>query len=69
VFAQFVTLYLTPVFYTYMDAVLKWRRARKSPISESPSSYVPAHSAMFEALPEAGSLQSPGRVDLSSPAR
>jgi HAE1 family hydrophobic/amphiphilic exporter-1 len=25
VFAQFVTLYLTPVFYTYMDAFLKWR--------------------------------------------
>jgi hydrophobic/amphiphilic exporter-1 (mainly G- bacteria), HAE1 family len=24
-FAQFVTLYLTPVFYTYMDALLKWR--------------------------------------------
>jgi len=29
VFAQFVTLYLTPVFYTYMDPVLKWFRARK----------------------------------------
>ena len=29
VFAQFVTLYLTPVFYTYMDSVLKWRRAAK----------------------------------------
>ncbi|HET7841291.1 MAG TPA: efflux RND transporter permease subunit, partial [Terriglobia bacterium] len=26
-FAQFVTLYLTPVFYTYMDTFLKWRRA------------------------------------------
>jgi hydrophobic/amphiphilic exporter-1 (mainly G- bacteria), HAE1 family len=26
VFAQFVTLYLTPVFYTYMDAFLRWRR-------------------------------------------
>ncbi len=26
IFAQFVTLYLTPVFYTYMDAFLKWRR-------------------------------------------
>jgi Cu/Ag efflux pump CusA len=24
-FAQFVTLYLTPVFYTYMDSFLKWR--------------------------------------------
>ena len=27
-FAQLVTLYLTPVFYTYMDSLLKWRRAR-----------------------------------------
>ncbi|HUX11048.1 MAG TPA: efflux RND transporter permease subunit [Terriglobia bacterium] len=26
-FAQFVTLYLTPVFYTYMDSFLKWRHA------------------------------------------
>ncbi len=26
-FAQFVTLYLTPVFYTYMDTFLKWRHA------------------------------------------
>ncbi len=25
VFAQFVTLYLTPVVYTYMDSFLKWR--------------------------------------------
>ena len=30
VFAQVVTLYLTPVFYTYMDSVLKWRRAPKA---------------------------------------
>ena len=29
VFAQLVTLYLTPVFYTYMDSVLKWHRSRK----------------------------------------
>jgi hydrophobic/amphiphilic exporter-1 (mainly G- bacteria), HAE1 family len=28
-FAQFVTLYLTPVFYTYMDSVLKWRQSGK----------------------------------------
>ena len=28
-FAQFVTLYLTPVFYTYMDSFLKWRHAGK----------------------------------------
>ncbi len=36
IFAQLVTLYLTPVFYTYMDAFLKWRRAGKlEPASES----------------------------------
>jgi HAE1 family hydrophobic/amphiphilic exporter-1 len=29
-FAQLVTLYVTPVFYTYMDSFLKWRRADKS---------------------------------------
>ncbi len=29
VFAQFVTLYITPVFYTYMDTFLKWRGADK----------------------------------------
>ncbi len=28
-FAQFVTLYLTPVFYTYMDNLLKWRHHGK----------------------------------------
>ncbi|HVZ20140.1 MAG TPA: hypothetical protein VG871_03710 [Vicinamibacterales bacterium] len=26
-FAEFITLYLTPVVYTCMDAVLKWRAA------------------------------------------
>ena len=29
IFAQFVTLYLTPVFYTYMDGLVKWRRGAK----------------------------------------
>jgi HAE1 family hydrophobic/amphiphilic exporter-1 len=28
-FAQLVTLYLTPVFYTYMDSFLKWRKSSK----------------------------------------
>ena len=28
-FAQLVTLYLTPVFYTYMDSFLKWRKRSK----------------------------------------
>ena len=28
-FAQFVTLYLTPVFYTYMDSFLKWHKSDK----------------------------------------
>jgi hydrophobic/amphiphilic exporter-1 (mainly G- bacteria), HAE1 family len=31
VFAQFVTLYFTPVFYTYMDNFLKWRKKAKEP--------------------------------------
>jgi hydrophobic/amphiphilic exporter-1 (mainly G- bacteria), HAE1 family len=34
IFAQFVTLYFTPVFYTYMDNFLKWRKKAKAP-SES----------------------------------
>src|SRR6185312_1215769 len=29
VFGQIVTLYITPVFYTYMDSLLKWRRPDK----------------------------------------
>ena len=29
-FAQLVTLYLTPVFYTYMDSFLKWRKSSKT---------------------------------------
>ena len=32
IFAQFVTLYLTPVFYTYMDAFLRWRRTDAEPV-------------------------------------
>jgi hydrophobic/amphiphilic exporter-1 (mainly G- bacteria), HAE1 family len=36
-FAQFVTLYLTPVFYTYMDSFLKWRRAEKSQMAPAPA--------------------------------
>jgi HAE1 family hydrophobic/amphiphilic exporter-1 len=31
VFAQVVTLYLTPVFYTYMDAFLRWRGVGETP--------------------------------------
>jgi HAE1 family hydrophobic/amphiphilic exporter-1 len=34
VFAQFVTLYFTPVFYTYMDNFLKWRKKGKAPSRE-----------------------------------
>jgi HAE1 family hydrophobic/amphiphilic exporter-1 len=33
IFAQLVTLYLTPVFYTYMDAFLRWRRAGMSQVA------------------------------------
>ena len=35
-FAQIVTLYITPVFYTYMDTFLKWR-AHKRPEALEPS--------------------------------
>jgi HAE1 family hydrophobic/amphiphilic exporter-1 len=31
IFAQFVTLYFTPVVYTYMDNFLKWRKKAKAP--------------------------------------
>ncbi|MGA9882985.1 MAG: efflux RND transporter permease subunit [Candidatus Acidiferrales bacterium] len=33
IFAQFVTLYFTPVFYTYMDGFLKWRKKAEVPKS------------------------------------
>ena len=29
-FSQAVTLYLTPVFYTYMSAIQNWRRTRRA---------------------------------------
>jgi HAE1 family hydrophobic/amphiphilic exporter-1 len=32
IFAQFVTLYITPVVYTYMDNFLKWRKQAKVPV-------------------------------------
>ncbi len=35
VFAQFVTLYLTPVFYTYMDGFLRWREKARSRAGEA----------------------------------
>ena len=31
IFAQFVTLYFTPVFYTYMDNFMKWRKKAEAP--------------------------------------
>jgi hydrophobic/amphiphilic exporter-1 (mainly G- bacteria), HAE1 family len=31
IFAQLVTLFFTPVFYTYMDSFLKWRKREKLP--------------------------------------
>jgi hydrophobic/amphiphilic exporter-1 (mainly G- bacteria), HAE1 family len=34
VFAQFVTLYLTPVFYTYMDTFLRWREKAHGRVRE-----------------------------------
>jgi hydrophobic/amphiphilic exporter-1 (mainly G- bacteria), HAE1 family len=37
IFAQFVTLYLTPVFYTYMDNLMKWRHAEKATPATEPA--------------------------------
>jgi hydrophobic/amphiphilic exporter-1 (mainly G- bacteria), HAE1 family len=51
VFAQFVTLYLTPVFYTYMDSFLKWRRGAGVP--------APALAPVGHADSHAGGLLSP----------
>ena len=36
-FAQLVTLYLTPVFYTYMDAFLKWRQRNRQQEDSEPA--------------------------------
>jgi len=35
IFAQFITLYYTPVFYTYMDNFLRWRKKAPAPARES----------------------------------
>jgi HAE1 family hydrophobic/amphiphilic exporter-1 len=43
-FAQFVTLYLTPVFYTYMDHLLKWRHAGKG---QAPPAAASAHEQLL----------------------
>ena len=37
-FAQLVTLYLTPVFYTYMDSFLRWRHRGERPADPEASS-------------------------------
>ena len=34
VFSQFVTLYLTPVFYLYMESLQRWIRRRRLPVTE-----------------------------------
>jgi len=36
-FSQLITLYLTPVVYTYMAAVLEWARRRKRKTAEFPA--------------------------------
>ncbi len=38
VFSQFVTLYLTPVFYTYMEAMQQWWRHRAAARQPAPAS-------------------------------
>ena len=42
-FSQMITLYLTPVVYTYMASVLDWGKRRKSPATEFPPLESPAH--------------------------
>ena len=41
-FSQLVTLYLTPVFYTYMAQVQSWLKGSATP--RSPKAYLPAGS-------------------------
>jgi hypothetical protein len=43
-FSQLITLYLTPVVYTYMASVLEWMRRRKRQTTEFPALEGP-HSA------------------------
>ncbi len=42
-FSQMITLYLTPVVYTYMAAVLEWGRRRKRQTAAFPPLESPAH--------------------------
>jgi HAE1 family hydrophobic/amphiphilic exporter-1 len=42
-FSQLITLYLTPVVYTYMAAVLEWGRRRKGQAAAFPPLESPAH--------------------------
>jgi hydrophobic/amphiphilic exporter-1 (mainly G- bacteria), HAE1 family len=42
-FSQLITLYLTPVVYTYMASVLEWGKRRKSQATEFPPLESPAH--------------------------
>jgi hydrophobic/amphiphilic exporter-1 (mainly G- bacteria), HAE1 family len=49
ILAQFVTLYLTPVFYTYMDGFLRWRekaRARSRASAEPQPALASHHSRL-----------------------
>ncbi|HET7215964.1 MAG TPA: efflux RND transporter permease subunit, partial [Terriglobia bacterium] len=48
-FAQLVTLYVTPVFYTYMDVFLKWRQRSKRE-EDSEAAIAPALSPDAEHL-------------------
>jgi HAE1 family hydrophobic/amphiphilic exporter-1 len=49
-FAQLVTLYLTPVFYTYMDSFLRWRQRSNSRIDSEDA--VPMLAPDAEHLPQ-----------------
>ncbi len=36
-FSQFLTLYITPVFYTYMESFQEWLRSRRAAAPPEPS--------------------------------
>ena len=59
VFAQFVTLYLTPVVYTYMDGFLKWRGKSKAKSSVPAPAIAPSVHPQSQFAPESKRIAHP----------
>ena len=59
VFAQFVTLYLTPVVYTYMDGFLKWRGKSKVKSAVPAPAMTPAVHPQPQFAPESKRIAHP----------